>query len=284
MKGSRARTCTIPVVLSIAIVAFAGRSGPAAVVAAGPAASGGHGHRAGATEQSAAPVSVIVRYRSGAGESRRAVARTRAGVKPAGRSSATRSEVVVPAAGQSVDAAVAALRADPAVASAEPALQRHLAGSPAAEPYFADQWGLENHGTGCVPGYDQPCATDTDIDAQAAWPLATGAGVTVAVLDDGLDFSHPGGAGQAWVNPGETGDDGHGGNRATNGIDDDGNGFIDDVNGVNLCPAAGPATELHDEGQDWHGTAVASVIAAAANGIGMVGVAHDAGSWPSDGW
>jgi subtilisin family serine protease len=264
----------VPIAIALTLVAAASIAAPVPAAAAGRAA---YGHRTAPTRTSTDPVSVIVRYRAGLGAAQRAAARQRAGVVAAGASRVTRSELVRPADGQTVDETVAALRADPAVASAEPAYQRSLASDPAADPYVRPyQWGLENRGPGCVPGYLEPCTADVDIDAQDAWPHATGAGITVAVLDDGLDFTHPDLAGQAWVNPGESGDDGLGGNRATNGIDDDGNGYVDDVNGVNLCAAAGPTTELHQAGQDWHGTGVASVIAAAANGVGMVGVAPDA--------
>jgi subtilisin family serine protease len=87
----------------------------------------------------------------------------------------------------------------------------------------------------------------------------------VAVIDDGIDFSHPDLAARAWRNPGESG-----GGRESNDIDDDGNGYVDDVNGYDFCN--GDAT-VHDAGQDGHGTHVAGTIAASLNGQGVVGVA-----------
>ncbi len=230
----------------------------------------------GATAADLESATVLVTYREGMAGARRAETRSRAGVTPVRALSRAQVEVVRAARGQSIDDILAALRSDPSVAVAEPDVRRVLTGDPSTEPVRAAyQWGLENAGPGCIPGYAVACTRDVDIDATAAWPTATGAGITVAVLDDGVDFGHQDLVGQAWVNPGESGDDGLGGDRATNGTDDDGNGFIDDVNGVNLCADA-PTTTLHKAGVDWHGTGVASVIAAAANGLGMSGVAPDA--------
>ena len=72
------------------------------------------------------------------------------------------------------------------------------------------------------------------------------------------------GCGPAWTNPGEAGA------KATNGIDDDGNGYIDDVHGWDFC---NDDASVHDAGMDGHGTHVAGTIAAALDGTGTVGVA-----------
>ena len=211
--------------------------------------------------------SVVVKYREGTSAARRATARGRAHATRVRNRPDRRREVVRPEAGRTVAETVRELRADPAVEYAEPNYPVRFAAGPATEPDRDPyQWGLENGGPGCVPGYNVSCTSDVDIDAVAAWGASTGAGITVAVTDDGLDFTHPDLAGQAWTNPLDP----------ANGKDDDGNGAVDDTNGINLCAAAGPTTELHGAGEDFHGTAVASVIAAASNGVGMAGVAPDA--------
>ena len=87
----------------------------------------------------------------------------------------------------------------------------------------------------------------------------------MAVIDDGVDFSHPDLAERAWTNPGESG-----GGKETNGIDDDGNGYIDDVHGWDFCH---DDNTVHDVDDDWHGTHVAGTIAASLDGQGVVGVA-----------
>jgi subtilisin family serine protease len=98
----------------------------------------------------------------------------------------------------------------------------------------------------------------------AAWALSQGAGVTVAVIDSGTQLDHPDLAPNAWVNFGEV---------PGNGADDDGNGYVDDVHGVDLTTTSA-AQDLSDG--NGHGTHVAGIIAAAANGRGVVGVAFRA--------
>ncbi len=97
------------------------------------------------------------------------------------------------------------------------------------------------------------------IGAPEAWKVASGAGVVVAVLDTGVDAGHPDLRGALWTNDGEV---------AGNGRDDDGNGYVDDIRGVDLVNGDGDPTD--DEG---HGTHVAGIIAARADGEGVVGLA-----------
>jgi subtilisin family serine protease len=99
------------------------------------------------------------------------------------------------------------------------------------------------------------------LDVPGAWELTRGAGVTVAVLDTGTKLDHPDLAPNVWTNFGEV---------PGNGLDDDHNGFVDDVHGVDLTTTAAQQRLDDDSG---HGTHVAGIVAATANGTGVVGVA-----------
>ncbi|MBE9067063.1 S8 family serine peptidase [Leptolyngbya cf. ectocarpi LEGE 11479] len=123
---------------------------------------------------------------------------------------------------------------------------------------------------------DVPDLTDDNwgldaINAPEVWDQGiTGQDVIVAVIDDGVDINHPDLAPNIWLNPGEIADD---------GIDNDGNGFIDDLHGWNFAQGQNNNNVLPLLGGT-HGTHVAGIIAATADGQGITGVAPDAKIMP----
>ena len=142
------------------------------------------------------------------------------------------------------------------------------------DPNLFWQWNYINNA-------DQAIATKAvagaDIDVADAWKLTAGdPRIIVAVLDEGVKYSHPDLAANMWTNPNETED----------GKDDDGNGYVDDIHGYNFVEngpiswdksyTAANGKVTSDSG---HGTHVAGTIAAVNNnGIGVVGIAGGTGN------
>lgn len=166
---------------------------------------------------------------------------------------------VVEVSGRSAAEAARDLETRPGIDYAVPDRIVYPAGY-ADEPRFADLWGL--HNTGQVVNGGPAGIDDVDIDGLEASAVTRGdPNLIVAVIDEGVDFSHSDLRDRAWTNTGEIPD---------NGVDDDGNGYPDDVNGFDFFNFDG---SVHDPGEDRHGTHVAGTIAASANGGGVVGVA-----------
>ncbi|NUN04817.1 MAG: S8 family serine peptidase [Bdellovibrio sp.] len=109
-------------------------------------------------------------------------------------------------------------------------------------------------------------------DAGRAWSVTKGSrDIVVAVIDTGIEVKHEDLSGNLWKNPGETGKDAQGRDKASNGIDDDGNGFVDDVYGWNFVSNNNKLDDNHG-----HGTHIAGIIGAeAGNGKGITGIAPE---------
>lgn len=160
--------------------------------------------------------------------------------------------------------AMARYAQDPEVVFAEPNYLLHSQNIP-DDPLLNLQWGLENSGQQ-VNGYvGTPGA---DLEAVHAWAAVTGnPQVVIAVVDSGVNGGHPDLADNIWNNPDEI---------PGNGIDDDANGFVDDIQGWDFVD---DDNQPHDA--TGHGTHVAGIIAARGdNAVGVAGVAWQAAIMP----
>lgn len=158
--------------------------------------------------------------------------------------------------GMSVAQAIETFSGDRRIKYIEPNYRVSVDTTLSDDPSLNQLWGLNNTGqTGGTP--------DADIDAPEAWDLETGEDVIVGVIDSGVDYTHPDLAANMWINPGEIADD---------GIDNDNNGYVDDVHGYDFANDDGDPFD-----DDGHGTHVAGTIAAVGNNdLGVTGVSWSA--------
>jgi subtilisin family serine protease len=222
------------------------------------------------------PGELIVGFRATAERAAMRRVNGHVGARVSRRFPAFRMQLVTLPRGLAVRDAVREYERDPAVSFAEPNYLRHPTVTP-TDALFTDLWGLYNTGqTHRVSDYDLSAGAPAsgtegaDIDAPDAWDFQMGNGTVVAVIDSGVDVLHPDLSGQFWTNTGEI---------QSNGVDDDLNGHVDDVNGWDF--GNNDATLLspnHFEGYD-HGTHVAGTIAAVrddnGNDDGVVGICPD---------
>ncbi|MCP4685303.1 MAG: S8 family serine peptidase [bacterium] len=156
---------------------------------------------------------------------------------------------------------------------------------PPDDSLYAQQWALDNNGQGTyyvdrLPGVGNDTLAisfgnaDADIDFQEVYenPPDNTHTVVVAIVDTGVDWDHPDLVDNIWSNPGEIPD---------NGLDDDHNGYIDDVVGWDMASedfGDVPGYEDNDPTDNYgHGTHCAGIVSAVLNnGLGVVGAAPDA--------
>lgn len=148
---------------------------------------------------------------------------------------------------------------------------------PFNDPKLIDQWHYINYGDLSV---SQSVRAGADINVRDAWSLTTGdPAIIVAVCDEGVKYDHPDLAANMWTNETEL--------NGVEGVDDDGNGYVDDIHGYNFLSTYSVTTgegvlmpiSWESDGDTGHGTHVAGTVAAVNNnGIGVCGVAGGDGT------
>lgn len=166
--------------------------------------------------------------------------------------------VVKKAVFQTNDSAVKALNQNPLVEIAEPNYIYKINKAP-TDPLYTQTWGLGN--VGQADPKNQVGVAGIDVNAERAWEIQTGTREKIiAVIDTGIDYSHPDLVENMWKNEVEA--------AGTAGVDDDNNGVVDDIYGYNAINDSGDPKD--DQG---HGSHCAGTIGARANnGIGVAGV------------
>ena len=227
------------------------------------------------------PDEVLVQYREGATDAQRGAARGRVNGVPVRQLRAPQAGEggleLVRLRGMDVRGALARLQADPSVEFAEP--NYILTRGPLMPTAVSNDrgatngshWGLygEQALANCIPEAPyQTCLNEYGSQATEAWAndFTGKAGVYVGVIDEGIQFNHCDLRKNVWTNPGETGTytgtRGKTYDKATDGKDNDGNGYADDVHGWDFYHNDGT---IYDAGEDDHGTHVSGTIGSAAN-------------------
>ena len=166
------------------------------------------------------------------------------------------------------------------IAQKESSSQIYYAGEPETkataakfnDPLLGDQWNYKNFGSAAI---SKTALAGADINVYDVWANLTcgDPDIIVAVVDEGVKYTHPDLAANMWVNKGEV---------PNNGVDDDGNGYIDDVYGYNFVtrgPISWDIVDSNGDGDSGHGTHCAGTIAAVNNNNkGVAGVAGGSGN------
>lgn len=229
-----------------ALALSAGEIALAGPVVAHPGAPAGESH----------PTHVLVRRRTGNVAAVRPLTAVLPGARVIREYRSVPGLTLIDAPAGGVAAAIERLESDPDTVFAEPDFVVRLKATP-NDPSFHQLWGLRN--TGQVVNND-PGVSGVDILADRAWDLWKGdSNFRIAVIDSGINYNHPDIRPNLWNNPGEI---------PSNGIDDDANGYIDDIHGWNSWVDVGVPFDVNG-----HGTHVAGTIGAVGdNGVGVVGV------------
>ncbi|MFC1855470.1 S8 family serine peptidase, partial [Thermodesulfobacteriota bacterium] len=166
----------------------------------------------------------------------------------------TRGKLIQLPSGASLEGTMSSLKSETAIELAELDYALTISANIPDDPSFQNLWGLNNTG-------QEGGVADADMDAPEAWDLTTGDGsVVVAVIDTGVDYLHEDLQGNMWINAAEA--------NGVVGVDDDGNGYIDDIHGINA-----PYNNSDPYDDNGHGTHVSGTIGAIGNnGTGVAGV------------
>ncbi len=204
-------------------------------------------------EPAAVPGQYLLKFRRTTSASTQSAMRFNLGVQVLRSSQLTGANLVQTNSGTAIDDSYAKqLLALGLVEYIEPNYLYSINATP-NDSMFSDLWGM--HNTGQTGG-----SADIDIDAPAAWDLTTGSSnVVVGVVDTGVNYNHPDLAANIWTNPNEI---------PGNGIDDDNNGYIDDIHGINAINHTGDPLDDHSHGSHCSGT----IGGRGNNGTGVAGV------------